>query len=163
MRATVLFLAFAGLVPAPAQAQTPATVHTPEMMAAVKARAAAAPEALSRRGLGQVALPTIGTAKFRNVRAYYVPQELVNDTVVFCGELDAVIPSTKKRSGWTKFVYIPGDPTTLMTDTIGLGTPEIGPKVRAHWCDDAKPYLPADYTAEFQRKPRSLAEAESSE
>lgn len=134
------------------------------MVAAAKTRAAAAPEALSRRSLGQVALPTYGTAKFRNVRAHYIRQELINDQVIFCGEIDAVIPGGTKRSGWTKFVYIPGDPTTLFTDTEGLGSPEIGQQVRQRMCDSGKEkWLSADYTSDFQRKPASLAEAENSQ
>ena len=51
-------------------------------------------------------------------------------------QIDVVVPNTKQRSGWTRFVYIPGDPTTLMTDTPGLGTREIGHQVRKHLCDD---------------------------
>ncbi|HEV7693210.1 MAG TPA: hypothetical protein VGO52_20420 [Hyphomonadaceae bacterium] len=158
MRAALLALVLATGV-APAFADDP-----PDMVAAAKVRAEGAPEALSRRTLGQVALPTYGTAKFRNVRANYIRQELINDQVIFCGELDAVIPGTTKRSGWTKFVYIPGDPTTLMTDTPGLGTREIGPQVRQRMCDGGnKNWMSADYTAAFNRMPRTLAEAEKSE
>ena len=159
MRAAVLALVLAGGIATPAFADDP-----PDMVAAAKVRAEGAPEALSRRTLGQVALPTYGTAKFRNVRAHYIRQELINDQVIFCGELDAVIPGTTKRSGWTKFVYIPGDPTTLMTDTPGLGTREIGPQVRQRMCDSGKEHwMSADYTGAFNRMPKSLAEAEKSE
>jgi hypothetical protein len=144
---------------APAFADDP-----PDMVAAAKARADDAPRSLTRRTLGEVALPTYGTAKFRDVRAFYIRQQLINDQVIFCGELDAVIPGTKKRSGWTKFIYIPGDPTTLMTDTPGLGTREIGPQVRKRMCDDTpQKWLSGDYTAAFSKMPPSLAEAEKAE
>ena len=141
---------------APAWADDP-----PDMVAAAKRQAQGAPDALSRRTLGQVALPTIGTAKFRNVRAQYIRWELVNDQIVFCGELDAVIPSTKQRSGWTRFAYIPGDPTTIATETPGIGIYELGKRIVAKYCDapEAK-WMSADYTADFQRLPRDLAEAE---
>jgi hypothetical protein len=143
----------------PALAQDP-----PDMAAAAKARSDDAPRALTRRSLGEVALPTYGTAKFRNVRAFYIRQELINDQVIFCGELDAVIPKTSKRSGWTKFIYIPGDPTTLMTDTAGLGTREIGPQVRKRMCEDTQQtWLSGDYTAAFNKIPDTLAEAEKAE
>src|ERR1700741_5234644 len=127
MRAVILAVSVAAslLAAAPAFCDDP-----PDMVAMAKRLADVAPESLSRRTLGEVALPTYGTAKFRNVRAHYIRQELINDQGMFCGELDAVVPSTKQRSGWTTFVYIPGDPTTLMTDTPGLGTREIGPQVR---------------------------------
>jgi hypothetical protein len=148
----------AGLLSAalPAWADDPA-----DMVAAARVRAQAAPETLSRRSLAQVALPTIGTAKFRNVRANYIRQELVNDQVVFCGELDAVIPGAGKRSGWTRFVYIPGDPTTIATQTEGLGIHELGPRIVAKYCDGNLNWMSADYTADFQRLPRNLAEASS--
>lgn len=156
MIARVLLALAALSAAAPATAEDP-----PEWLAAAKTRAEAAPEALSRRTLGQVALPTYATAKFRNVRSHYIPQELINDQVIFCGEIDAVIPATKERSGWTKFVYIPGDPTTLMTDTPGLGTREIGPEVRKRMCESGKErWLSGDFTSYFQRPPRNLAEAE---
>jgi hypothetical protein len=146
-------------------AATPALGEDPpDMVAAAKRLADAAPETLSRRILGEVALPTYGTAKFRNVRAHFVRQELINDQVIFCGELDAVVPGTKQPSGWTRFVYIPGDPTTLMTDTPGLGTREIGPQVRQRMCDSGKEHwMSADYTAAFNRMPASLAEAEKAQ
>jgi hypothetical protein len=131
------------------------------MVAAAAARAADAPRALTRRSLGQVALPTYGAAKFRNVRAFYIRQELINDQVIFCGEVDAIIPGTKKRSGWTRFIYIPGDPTTFMTDTPGLGTREIGPQVRKRMCDDTpQTWLSGDFAAAFNTMPETLAEAE---
>lgn len=143
------------LAAAPAFADDPA-----DMVAAARVRAQAAPDTLSRRSLAQVALPTYGTAKFRNVRAQYIREELVNDQVVFCGEIDAVIPGANKRSGWTRFAYIPGDPTTLATETEGMGIHELGKRIVAKYCDapDAH-WMSADYTAEFQRLPRNLAEA----
>ena len=161
MRAILLPIVFSASVfaAAPAVGEDP-----PDMAATAKRIAETAPEALSRRTLGEVALPTYGTAKFRNVRAHYIRQELINDQVIFCGELDAVIPGTKNRSGWTKFVYIPGDPTTLMTDAPGLGTREIGPQVRMRMCDSGnEKWLSGDYTAAFQRIPTSLAEAEKAQ
>ena len=143
----------------------PVLAATPtEMAAAMKAQADRAPEALTRRTLGQVALPTYATAKFRNVRGYYKPNELINDQTIFCGEIDVVVPKTKQRSGWTKFVYIPGDPTTLFTDTPDLGSPEIGPQVRKHVCDEGEHlWMAADYTAEFSRIPKALAQAGKAE
>lgn len=130
-----------------------------EWLKTAEALAEAAPDALSRRTLGQVALPDYQKAKFRKVRAHYIPQELVNDQVVFCGEIDAVIPSTGKRSGWTQFVYLPGDPTTLMTDTPGLGTREIGPQVRRQLCErPAANWLDVDFTPAFQRKPKAASQ-----
>lgn len=150
----------AGLVmttAAPALADDPA-----DMVAAARTRAQTAPGALSRRSLAQVALPTYGTAKWRNVRAQYIREELVNDQVIFCGELDTVIPGTTKRSGWTRFAYIPGDPITLATETEGVGIHELGKRIVAKYCDapDAK-WMSADYTADFQRLPKNLAEASS--
>jgi hypothetical protein len=134
----------------------------PDMVTAARVRAQSAPETLARRSLAQVALPTIGTAKWRNVKAQYIREELVNDQVVFCGELDAVVPATGKRSGWTRFAYIPGDPTTLATETNGIGIHELGKRIVAKYCDapDAK-WMSADYTADFQRVPKNLAEAQS--
>ncbi len=151
----VLALAFAGS--APSWADDP-----PDMVAAARTRAQSAPDALSRRSLAQVALPTYGTAKFRNVRAQYIREELVNDQIIFCGEIDAVIPGTTTRSGWTRFAYIPGDPTTLATETEGMGIHELGKRIVAKYCDapDAK-WMSADYTAQFQRMPGNLAEAAS--
>ncbi len=144
---------------APAFADDP-----PDMAARARAVADDAPRSLTRRTLGQVALPTYGTAKFRNVRAFYIRQELINDQVIFCGELDAVIPGTKQRSGWTKFIYIPGDPTTLFTDTKGIGSPEIGPQVRKRMCEDIQQtWLSSDYTAAFNKIPDVLAEAEKAD
>ena len=142
---------------APALADDPA-----DMVAAARVRAQAAPDTLSRRSLAQVALPTYGTAKFRNVRAQYIREELVNDQVVFCGEIDAVVPGTTRRSGWTRFAYIPGDPTTLATETEGMGIHELGKRIVAKYCDapDAK-WMSADYTPDFQRMPKNLAEAAS--
>ena len=142
---------------APALADDPA-----DMVAAARVRAQAAPETLTRRSLAQVAMPTYGTAKFRNVRAQYIREELVNDQVVFCGELDAVIPGTTRRSGWTRFAYIPGDPITIATETDGIGIHELGKRIVAKYCDapDAK-WMSADYTAAFQRMPKNLAEAAS--
>jgi hypothetical protein len=159
MRPALLSLAVAaGLL---ASAAPPAFADDPaDMVASAQTIAANAPTALSRRTLGQVALPTYGTAKFRGVHAYYIRNELINDQVIFCGEIDVVVPNTKQRSGWTKFVYVPGDPTTLMTDTPGVGTREIGPAVRKHLCDDGDhPWMSADYTADFNRMPKALAEA----
>ena len=148
-------LALIGAVPA--LADDPA-----DMVAAARLRAQAAPETLTRRSLAQVALPTYGTAKFRNVRAQYIREELVNDQIVFCGELDAVVPGTTRRSGWTRFAYIPGDPTTIATETDGIGIHELGKRIVAKYCDapDAK-WMSANYTADFQRMPRNLAEAAS--
>jgi hypothetical protein len=158
MRWTAIFaggLLLAASVPALAD-------DPPDMVAAARTRAQTAPDALSRRSLAQVALPTYGTAKFRGVRAQYIREELVNDQVVFCGEIDAVIPGTNRRSGWTRFAYIPGDPTTQATETEGMGIHELGKRIVAKYCDapDAK-WMSADYTAEFQRMPRNLAEAQS--
>ncbi len=161
MRVAILLvvLAVGAASLAPAFAEDP-----PDMAAIARARADDAPRALTRRTLGQVALPTYGTAKFRNVRAFYIRQELINDQVIFCGELDAVVPGTKQRSGWTKFIYIPGDPTTLMSDAPGIGSPEIGPQVRKKMCDDTlQTWLSTDYTAAFNKMPASLAEAEKAE
>jgi hypothetical protein len=159
MRAALLALALGVAAVAPAFADDP-----PDMVAAAKVRADDAPRALTRRSLGEVALPTYGTAKFRNVKAFYIRQQLINDQVIFCGELDAVVPGTKQRSGWTKFIYIPGDPTTIMTDTPGLGTREIGPQVRKRMCDDTpQTWLSGDYTAAFSKIPATLAEAESAD
>ena len=156
-RSALIGVALALIGAAPALADDPA-----DMVAAARVRAQAAPETLTRRSLAQVAMPTYGTAKFRNVRAQYIREELVNDQVVFCGELDAVIPGTTRRSGWTRFAYIPGDPTTLATETEGMGIHELGKRIVAKYCDapDAK-WMSADYTAEFQRMPRNLAEAAS--
>jgi hypothetical protein len=157
MRAPLLSL---GLLAAITMA-TPVFAEDPADMAAqAQAAAKSAPDTLTRRILGQVAFPTYATAKFRNVRAFYIRQELVNDQVIFCGEVDAVVPTTNKRSGWTKFVYIPGDPTTLMTDTPGLGTREIGPQVRQHLCDGTdEKWLSGDFTGDFQKLPKTVAAA----
>jgi hypothetical protein len=149
-----------GLILGLAAATTPALADDPSDMAATaQTFAKAAPDSLTRRTLGQVAFPTYATAKFRSVRAFYIRQELVNDQVIFCGEVDAVVPTTNKRSGWTKFVYIPGDPTTLMTDTAGLGTREIGPQVRHHLCDSDQKWLSSDFTDDFQKLPKTMTAA----
>lgn len=141
---------------APALADDPA-----DMVAQARRTADAAPDALTRRSLALVALPTYATAQFRNVRALYIRQELINDQVMFCGEIDAVVPSTKVRSGWTRFIYIPGDPTTFFTETDGLGNHELGKRIVAKYCDGKDvTWMTADYTAAFNRKPRTLAEAE---
>ncbi|HET9161456.1 MAG TPA: hypothetical protein VFN88_12665 [Caulobacteraceae bacterium] len=156
-RSLTLGAALALICAAPALADDP-----PDMVAAARVRAQAAPETLARRSLAQVALPTIGTAKWRNVKAQYIREELVNDQIVFCGELDAVVPKTGKRSGWTRFAYIPGDPITIATETDGIGIHELGKRIVAKYCDaaDAK-WMSADYTADFQRTPKNLAEANS--
>ena len=134
-----------------------------DMVAQAKRTAQAAPDALTRRSLALVALPTYGTAKFRGVKALYIRQELINDQVMFCGEIDAVIPATKVRSGFTRFIYIPGDPTTFFTETEGLGNHEIGKQIVHQFCD-AKDvhWMSADYTADFSRMPKTLAEADKS-
>lgn len=140
---------------APARADDP-----PDMVAAARGTAEGAPVRLGRRALGQVVLPTIATAKWRNVRANYIREELVNDQIVFCGEIDAAIPGTDRRSGWTRFTYIPGDPAELATETDGLGMPEIGKRIVAKYCDGpALKWLSADYTAYFQKLPEDLSEA----
>lgn len=142
-------------------AATPALADDPpDMVAAAKGTAEGAAVRLGRRSLGQVVLPTIATAKWRNVRANYIREELVNDQIVFCGEIEAAIPGTDKRSGWTRFTYIPGDPAEFATETDGLGMPEIGKRIVAKYCDkpDAK-WLSADYTPYFQKLPEELAEA----
>ena len=140
---------------APAWADDP-----PDMAAAAKAQAQQAPDWLAMRFLGIVELPTIATAHWRNVRAQYIRQELVNDQIVFCGEIDAALPGTGERKGWTRFAYLPGDPPTLATETEGLGIHELGKRIVAKYCDapDAK-WLSADYTSDFQRMPKNLAEA----
>lgn len=139
----------------PAQADDP-----PDMVTAAKGTAEGAPVRLGRRSLGQVVLPTIATAQWRNVRANYIREELVNDQIVFCGELDAVVPGTERRSGWTRFMYMPGDPAELATETDGLGMPEIGKRIVAKYCDGPNlKWLSADYTAYFQKLPEELAEA----
>jgi hypothetical protein len=132
----------------------------PDMASAAKAQAQQAPDWLAMRFLGIVELPTIGAAHWRNVRALYIREELVNDQIVFCGEIDAAIPGTGERKGWTRFAYLPGDPPTLATETEGLGIHELGKRIVAKYCDatDAK-WLSADYTSDFQRMPKSLAEA----
>lgn len=141
-----------------------ASSQTSDELRVARDLAEAAPDALSRRTLGQVALPTYESAKFRKVRGYYIHQELVNDQVIFCGELNALVPRTQRRSGWKKFVYIPGDPTTLMTEIDGIGTPEIGGEVRKRLCDDARPaWFADDFTPYFERMPASLAEARSTD
>jgi hypothetical protein len=132
----------------------------PDMARAAKAQAEAAPFWLAMRFLALVELPTIETAHWRNVRAQYIRQELVNDQIVFCGEIDAALPATGERKGWTRFAYFPGDPPTLATETEGLGIHELGPRIVKKYCDapDAK-WLSADYTADFQQLPKNLAEA----
>lgn len=142
---------------APAWANDP-----PDMVAAAKRHAKEAPDWLSMRFLGTVELPTIGTAHWRNVRAQYIRYELVNDLIVFCGELDAAIPGSGERKGWTRFAYVPGDPPTLATETEGLGIYELGKRIVAKYCDapDAH-WLSDDFTQGFQRLPKDLAEAEA--
>ncbi|MDB5440105.1 MAG: hypothetical protein JWM33_2532 [Caulobacteraceae bacterium] len=153
MRAVLLGFGLLAMI----AAATPVLADDPaDMAATAQTLAKTAPDTLTRRILGQVAFPTYATAKFRGVRAFYIRQELVNDQVIFCGELDAVVPTTNKRSGWTKFVYIPGDPTTLMTDTPGLGTREIGPQVRHHLCDSEQKWLSPDFTDDFQKLPKTV-------
>lgn len=154
MRAGVLAALALGL-PGVALADDPA-----DMVRAAKAQATAAPDWLAMRFVGLVELPTIGTAKWRGVKAQYIRQELLNDQIVFCGEIDAAIPITGERKGWTRFAYLPGDPPTLATETEGLGIHELGKRIVAKYCDapEAK-WMSADYTAEFQRMPKDLADA----
>jgi hypothetical protein len=81
---------------------------------------------------------------------------------VFCGEIDAAVPATGERKGWTRFAYLPGDPPTLATETAGLGIVELGPRIVAKYCDapEAK-WLSADYTGYFQKLPEELSEAKA--
>ena len=154
MRSALLGLLIACAVAPAAVAQDP-----PDMAEMARDLAKAAPDALSRRTLGQIALPDYREAKFRNVRAHYMRQELVNDQIVFCGELDAKHPTSGQRTGWTKFAYLPGDPTTLMTETPGLGMREIGPQVLRTLCGTGKEkWLQGDYTSDFNRPPGPAAE-----
>jgi hypothetical protein len=132
----------------------------PDMAGVAKASAQAAPGALSRYGLGRTALPNFDVTKFRNVRAHYRRSDFFKDYVVFCGELDTKAPDGK-MTGWIKFGYMPGDPTTLFTERDDVGMPQIGAQVlKAHCQSGQEQWLEADYTADFNRPaPSNVADA----
>jgi hypothetical protein len=157
MRVVLLAATLALGLASPARAEDPA-----DMVAAAERHAKESQMWLSRRFLGKVELPTIATAKWRHIRARYIREELVNDQIVFCGEIDAAVPATGERKGWTRFAYLPGDPPTLATETAGLGIVELGPRIVAKYCDapEAK-WLSADYTGYFQQLPDELSEAKA--
>ncbi|MGA0604729.1 hypothetical protein ACO2Q0_01910 [Phenylobacterium sp. VNQ135] len=136
-------------------AATPALASDPADMAeAAKTYATQAPNTLALPRQGQTQIPNYGEAQFRNVRANYKRFELVNDRIVFCGEVNVKDPATSAFTGWTKFAYLPGDPPILVTPRPGLGLREVGPQVLRNVCETGQEtWLDGDFTAFFQKKP----------
>lgn len=124
-----------------------------DMAAQAKREAVAAPARLSRFGLGRTAIPDYASAKFRNVRAHYRRSDLFRDYIIFCGEIDMKGPGGAP-TGWIKFGYMSGDPTTFFTERADVGMPQIGPQVyKAHCASGSELWLEGDYTADFLRVP----------
>jgi len=130
---------------------TPAVADDPaDMVQAAKTQAEQAPLRLGRRGQGPAAIGDWNNSQFRNVKANYKRFELVNDRVVFCGEMNAK-QANGEMSGWTKFAYLPGDPPILVTNKPGLGLREVGPHVLKNVCETGQEnWLTADYTPFFE-------------
>lgn len=128
-----------------ARAEAPA-----DMVALARKGAAEAPNRLGRHILGQTAIPNYGQVQFRSVRANYKRQELVNDRIVFCGEMKPVADGKE----WVKFAYTPDDPPLLASPTPGIGMREVGPPVFKSLCETGKEaWLDGDFSADFQRAP----------
>jgi len=73
--------------------------------------------------------------------------------VIFCGEIDVKGPKGE-RTGWTKFGYWPGDPTTFFTESGVIGMAQIGPQVyKAHCASGQEKWLELDFTGDFKRPP----------
>lgn len=142
-------LVAAGAAAAPALAADP-----PDMVEAARTYAAQAPNTLGQARQGQTQIPNYPEAQFRNVRANYKRFELVNDRIVFCGELNVKDPATNAFTGWTKFAYLPGDPPIVVTPRAGLGLREVGSQVLRNVCETGQEaWLDGDFTAAFQKKP----------
>ena len=136
-------------VAAPAFAADP-----PDMVQAAKTYALQAPNTLGVPRQGQTQIPNYAEAQFRGVRANYKRFELVNDRIVFCGEVNVKDPKSGAYTGWTKFAYLPGDPPILVTPRPGLGLREVGPHVLRNVCETGQEtWLDGDYSAPFQKKP----------
>lgn len=121
-----------------------------DMVALARKGAAEAPNRLGRHILGQTAIPNYSQVQFRNVRANYKRQELVNDRIVFCGEMK---PAAEAAS-WVKFAYTPDDPPLLASPAPGVGMREVGPPVFRSLCETGKEaWLDGDFSADFQRAP----------
>lgn len=136
-----------------AAASPAAAFEDAEMAALAKRNAVEAPNRLGRPGLGPPAIADYATAQFRGVRANYARQILVNDQIVFCGEVN-LKGADKEYIGWTKFAYIPGDPPIFVTPRPGIGLREVGPQVFRNNCESGKEqWLDADFTTDLQRPP----------
>lgn len=120
--------------------------ETPEMTARAESLARAAPRSLGRLGLGNRAIENIDSAVFRNVRASYKRNVVVNDRVTFCGEVSFTLPDGEE-TGWLKFMYTPGDPTEFATSRRDVGNVYgVGPEVRERFCEaDDINWLSGDY------------------
>lgn len=124
-----------------------------DMALLAKRNAEAAPGRLSRYGLGRTAIPHYAETKFRNVRAHYRRSDFFQDYVIFCGEFDTKAPDGR-MTGWIKFGYIPGDPTTLFSERLDVGMPQIGPQVlKAHCESGQENWLEGDFSADFNSPP----------
>ena len=141
----------AGVLTAPALA---AAADPPDMAQAAKTYAVQAPNTLGHLRQGRVQIPNYAEAQFRNVRANYKRFELVNDRIVFCGEMNVKESDAGVFTGWTRFAYLPGDPPIVVTPRPGLGLREVGAQVLRNVCDTGQETgLDGDFTADFQKKP----------
>ena len=131
----------------------------PDMVAAAKRYAEAAPNTLGIPRLGAVQIANYPEAQFRGVRANYHRFELVNDRIVFCGEVNVKDAKSGVYGGWTKFAYLPGDPPILVTRVPAFGLREVGPQVLRNVCETGKEdWLAPDFSATFQRPPARPAD-----
>jgi hypothetical protein len=126
----------------------------PDMLAAAHKYADQAPTILGVPRLGEVQIPNYATAQFRGVRANYKRFEVVNDRIVFCGEVNFKDPRSGAMSGWTRFAYLPGDPPILVSPLEGFGLREVGKPVLHNMCETGQEaWLSTDFTPDFQKPP----------
>jgi len=145
MRALAAVAAGALLCAGPTAAEEPA-----DMVDLAERLAAQGPRGLSARGPSSV--PNYPDARFRNVRANYKRFELVNDRIVFCGQISVKMPDGN-QVGWTDFAYLPGSPPILVTAVEGLGLREVGPYVLRNMCKTGEEnWLSQDYSKVFETR-----------
>jgi len=121
-----------------------------DMLAQAKRLAEQGPRGLTARGPASV--PNYPDARFRNVKANYKRFEIVNDRIVFCGEISVKMPDGRHQE-WTKFAYLPGSPPILVTAVPGLGLREVGPQVLRNMCQTGEEnWLSPDYSTYFETR-----------
>lgn len=148
MRTAVAAVVFAQL------AGSAMAADPPDMVAAAHKYADQAPTILGVPRLGEVQIPNYATAQFRGVRANYKRFEVVNDRIVFCGEVNFKDPKSGAMSGWTHFAYLPGDPPILVSPLEGFGLREVGKPVLHNMCETGQElWLSVDFTPDFQKAP----------